>query len=101
LAVCRPARGGARPLPAPLLLLPVLLGRAQPRRASWPAVPPAAPGWSGRWACPRARTLPGSLLAAISGSCPHPRRADCHDSRWPGGRRTVCAAWARPRRFCI
>src|SRR5262249_53498783 len=26
-----------------------------------------------RWASPRAHTIPGSLLAAVSGSCPHQR----------------------------
>jgi len=58
------------------MLRPVLLG-GQPGREGWPAaVLPAVPGWSGRWAGPRARTIPRSLLAAISGSCPHQHRAD-------------------------
>jgi len=110
LAVYPARQSGERPPgPLPFLLLPVLLGTvlastvlastvlaSTAARSRWAgagrAVLPAAPGWSGRWACPRARTLPGSLLAAVSGSCPHLCRADCHDSRSPAGHRTVCPA---------
>src|SRR5215469_2948430 len=34
-----------------------------------------------RWASPRAHTIPGSLLAAVSGSCPHQRLRRLNDIR--------------------
>jgi len=88
--------GGAERDPLIHVLRPVLLGSRATLRADWPAWPgavlPAALGWSGPLACPRARTIPGSLLAARCGSCPHQRLCRYHDSRspCPGRRHFSC-----------
>src|SRR5262249_58015730 len=52
---------------------PVLLSRSRP---AWPVRQGRSSGGSGViWSAgyPRAHTIPGSLVAAVGGRCPHPR----------------------------
>src|SRR6516164_3767654 len=48
-----------------------------------------------RWASPRAHTIPGSLLAAVSGSWPHQRLRRL--TRYPMRRARVTCVYARAR----